>query len=84
MAELCEAFWLLDKICTLQEIEPYSKEYFQVWRLVMKENHQATLVCDDGNGKIISREEISYTDFPLSEGITLYLTNDIIMLPTEY
>ena len=84
MAELCEAFWLIDKIVSVQMTEPYSKEYFQVWRLVMKEDHKATLTCDDGNDKVISTEEINYTDFPLSEGVTLYMTNDVIMLPTEY
>ena len=84
MAELCEAFWLIDKICSVQMTEPYSKEYFQVWRLIMKEGHHATLTCDDGNGKVISTEEIGYTDFPLSEGVTLYMTNDVIMLSTEY
>ena len=84
MTELCQAFWLIDKICSVQIAEPYSKEYFQVWRLVMKEDHHATLTCDDGNGKVISTEEINYTDFPLPEGITLYMTNDVIMLPSEY
>ena len=84
MAELCEAYWLIDKIVSVQMTEPYSKEYFQVWRLVMKEDHKATLTCDDGNDKVISTEEINYTDFPLSEGVTLYMTNDVIMLPTEY
>lgn len=63
MAELYEAFWLVDKICTSQLTAPYSEELFQAWRLIMKENHHAALICDDGNGKIISQEEINYTDF---------------------
>jgi hypothetical protein len=43
----------------------------------------ATLTSDDGNGKIVYRQELDYTDFPLPE-ITLYFTDSTILLPSEY
>jgi uncharacterized protein DUF6876 len=39
--------------------------------------------CDDGNGNIVFTKEIEHTDFPLDE-ITLYFTNSVIHLPSEY
>ncbi|MGD1079605.1 MAG: DUF6876 family protein [Candidatus Sulfotelmatobacter sp.] len=39
--------------------------------------------CDDGNGNIVFTKEIEHTDFPLDE-ITLYFTNNVIHLPSEY
>jgi hypothetical protein len=41
------------------------------------------LTCDDSNGRVIFSKELEYTDFPLG-GITLYFTNNTILLPSEY
>ena len=38
-----------------------------------------SLPCDDGNGRILYREDIEFTDFPLPE-VTLYFTNHTILL----
>jgi len=68
-------------------IQPYNKavaaEEFQVWKLAVRPDRTATLTCDDGNGNIVFTKEIKYTDFPLDE-ITLYFTNKVIHLPSEY
>jgi hypothetical protein len=45
--------------------------------------HGITLTCDDGNGNIVFTKDIEHTDFPLDE-ITLYFTNNVIHLPSEY
>ena len=58
-------------------------EEFQTWRLKVNPNHTATLACDDGNSRIVFSKEIEYTDFPLDE-ISLYFTNSVMMLPSEY
>lgn len=84
MMELCHAGWLVEKIVQAQFSEPHKSELFQVWKLVVRPDRSAQLLSDDGNGKIITQEEISRTDFPLSEGISLFLTNGVIMLPSEY
>ncbi len=84
MMELCNAGWLVEKIVQAQFSESIKSELFQVWKLVVRPNKSALLLADDGNGKLISEEEIARTDFPLSEGISLFLTNGTIMLPSEY
>ena len=84
MMELCQAGWLIDRIATAQFDPPYKDELFQVWKLVIRSDKSAELICDDGDGHVISHEEIKYTDFPLSEGISLFMTNSTIMLPSEY
>ena len=84
VAEHGGAYWLLDEIAIIQ---PYNKavgaEEFQVWKLAVRPDRTATLTCDDGNGNIVFTKEIEHTDFPLDE-ITLYFTNNVIHLPSEY
>ncbi len=58
-------------------------EEFQVWKLTVRDDHSASLVCDDGNDHIVYTEHIEYTDFPLNE-ITLYFANNTIYLPSEH
>jgi len=86
LAERAGAFWLLDKIATLQALPKIKREEFQVWRLKV-DNKKAVLTCTDGgNGgpeiKLHS-EKIDFTDFPLDE-ITLWFTGNTILLPREY
>ena len=84
VAEHGGAYWLLDEIAIIQ---PYNQhvaaEEFQVWKLAVHPDRTATLTCDDGNGNIVFTKKIEHTDFPLDE-ITLYFTNDVIHLPSEY
>ncbi len=49
---------------------------------------QALIVADNGNGKLLVRQAIPYTSFPLPE-FTFYVTNDeyngiVVMLTSEY
>jgi uncharacterized protein DUF6876 len=85
VAEHGGAYWLLDEIAIIQ---PYNKavsaEEFQAWKLAVRSDRTATLTCDDGNGNIVFTKEIEYTDFPLEMGFTLYFTNNVIHLPSEY
>jgi hypothetical protein len=100
LAEHAGAFWLIDAIVSHQSNPKVRREEFQVWRLIKTPNRidiAAVLICTDG-GKdelpgegVIARQEIPYTDFPLSE-IRLYLENGsldgknvhkILMLPSE-
>ena len=84
VAEQAGAYWLLDEIALIQ---PYDQrvaaEEFQVWKLTVKPGSSATLVCEDGNDNVVYTKQIEYTDFP-PEGITLYFTNNTILLPSEY
>ncbi|MBY0562507.1 DUF6876 family protein [Hyphomicrobium sp.] len=78
-----EAYWLIDKIACAQLERRYVQHEFQVWTLTVNDDRSAHLVCTDGNLATISAERIEFTDFPLPE-ISLYLTNNTILLPTEY
>ena len=87
MAEICEAFWLITAVFSWQCEKKVKKEPFQVWALRFNDKAKgdgAFLVCDDGNNREIACQEIEFTDFPLPEGIKLYLDGGILMLPSEY
>jgi len=84
VAEAGGAYWLLDEIALAQRYEPaVAGEGFQLWKLTVKADRTATLVCENGNGKAVYTKEIEFTDFPLDE-ISFYFTNNVILLPSEY
>lgn len=84
VAEKAGAYWLLDEI-VFNQIQPLvASENFQVWILrVDLEKSNAVLTCDDGNGKIVYKKVISYTDFPLDE-IKIYFIDNVVLLTSEY
>ncbi|WP_193200952.1 DUF6876 family protein [Nostoc sp. MG11] len=84
LAQITQCYWLLDAIGSYQHrlgSNPRLRD-FQVWRLVV-ENQSGVLICEENTDKEVLRQEIPYTDFPLSE-ITLYLAQKVLMLPSEY
>ena len=84
VADTAGAYWLVDELALAQLYIPeVRKESFQVWKLVLAGNGPATLICEDGDYKEVWRKAIEYTDFPEPE-ITLWLTDNVIMLPSEY
>lgn len=84
VADHAGAYWLLDEIALIQ---PYDKrvaaEEFQVWKLKVNADQTAELICEDGNDNVVYTKRIPYTDFP-GEGITLWFTDNTILLPSEY
>lgn len=86
LARNAEAFWLMDVIGSYQRKLLRTGETFQVWTLTVK-NDEGVVICDDGNGKVLVRQRIPYTDFPLAS-IKLYASWDgsnlVILLPSEY
>jgi len=84
VVERAGAYWLIDEI-TYQQYHPRVKnEEFQVWELIVDlDKSSAVLTCDDGNDRILYTKRIDYTDFPLKE-IKIYVTNNVILLPSEY
>jgi hypothetical protein len=59
---------------------------FTVLKLVRK-SHGAEVAIEDGNGNVLARQYLDYTDFPLNE-FTLYACWSeaywVCMLPSEY
>jgi hypothetical protein len=84
VAEKGGAYWLLDDIAFAQRRHKrVAAEAFQLWRLRVHPDRTATLTCEDGNGQAVFTKALTFTDFPLAE-ITLYCTNGVILLPSEY
>ena len=81
IADRAGAYWLVDEIATAQMLPLVAAEEFQLWHLSVS-GTSAVLTCGDGNGEIIYRKGICFTDFPLPE-IKLYFTNNVICLPSE-
>ena len=84
VAEAGGAYWLLDEIALIQSYDTrVTAEEFQVWKLTVRPDRTATLLCEDGNDNVVFSKEIPYTDFPL-DAITLWFANDTIYLPSEH
>jgi len=83
VADRAGAYWLLDEIAISQLDACIAAEEFQVWRLAVNADQTSALTCDDGNGRVVFSKEIGFTDFP-ANGITLWFTNNTILLPREY
>lgn len=118
MADLCQAYWLLDIIASYQpQLQRQAKRQMgrapgtfdpgvQFWKLrLSKGEHRmdpkavelffpsevkcdATIICagdweDNKPTPEVIRQYIEYTDFPLPEGIDLWVMNGHILLPSE-
>lgn len=84
VADTAGAYWLLDEIALSQRFdEAVAAEEFQVWKLAVKDDDSATLVCEDGNDNVVFTKAIQFTDFP-KEGVTLWFENNVIYLPSEH
>ena len=84
MADQAGAYWLLDEIAIIQPHNArVAAEGFQVWKLTVNADQTGVLTCEDGNDNVVYTKSIEYTDFPI-DGITLYFTNNTILLPREY
>lgn len=82
VADAGEAYWLLDVIVSVQTLPRMKRQEFQVWILKVNGN-TGVVTAEDGNGKVIYRQELEFTDFPLPE-IKFYFTDGVILLPSEY
>ena len=85
LAEEAECFWMMDAVAShLSEIG--TADWFVLVRVTVQ-GTRATMAYEDGNGREHARQEIPFTDFPLTEQ-TLYACWDgehwVIMLPSEY
>ena len=85
LAEQAECFWMMDAIASdLCEIG--IEDWFVVVRVQVTEG-RAVMIYEDGNSREHARQEIPYTDFPMTS-IALYACWDqenwVIMLPGEY
>jgi hypothetical protein len=78
-----ECFWLVDEIVFRQVHWPVRREKFQAWKLTVNNDSSAVLTCETGNGDRVHLHKIDYTEFPMKE-VRLWLSGNVLMLPTEY
>jgi hypothetical protein len=85
LAEQAQAFWLM-YLFGIYLVGLRGKEEF-VCLKIKTDSNRATVSIEDGNDNVFAKQEILYTDFPLSS-LTLYAcwygTNWVVMLPSEY
>lgn len=90
LAENASCFWLLDIIGT--EIHPLQKKEPFLSICVVVADSKADIKVHDGNGinvsggvqyKYLYERHIPYTDMPPGEW-RFFLTNDVLMVPSEY
>ena len=86
LAEAAECYWLFDVYASHLGGVDSNKDWFTCLKLT-KMNQSASVSIEDGNGRVLAKQKIEYTDFPLS-AITLYgcCTGEfwVLMLTSEY
>jgi len=85
VAENAGAFWLMDAIASYLP-QFTGREEFVVARLNVKHT-SADLTLDNGNNKVLDRQHIGYTDFPLASFMLYACWSGeywVVMLPSEY
>jgi hypothetical protein len=81
LAEKCQAYWLIDKVASHQRGRVRAHD-FQVWTLTVKDG-KGEVVADDGNGNVIIKQKIPFTDFPYDQAI-FWVEGNVILLPSEH
>jgi hypothetical protein len=87
VAQKAGAYWLIEAIAFWQEVsavkdDPMLQE-IQFWKLTVRENHSATLICERDSEDVAVTQQIPFTDFPLAH-FQLYCQGRVLLLPSEY
>ena len=85
LASTVGCYWLFDLFYSQLVLHGDCEEFAC---LILKvSSYSASVEITDGNDKVLARQKIEYTDFPL-EGITIFACQDgtywVMMLPSEY
>ncbi|WP_082431559.1 DUF6876 family protein [Limnohabitans sp. 63ED37-2] len=86
LAETVECFWLFDLYASHLSGVDCNKDWFTCLKLT-RTNRSASVSIEDGNDRVLAKQNIEYTDFPLP-AITLYgcWAGEfwVLMLTSEY
>jgi hypothetical protein len=84
VADAGKAYWLLDKIALPQlHVKAVAAEALQLWRLSINPGQTGIRTCENGDDTEVYGKVFDFTDFR-SPGVTLYFTNDTILMPSEF
>lgn len=91
LRENARCAWLMDVIASYRRTEP-----FQVWELKLNDDGSAVVTMKEDSGcPNLVKQDIPSTDFPLKEGITLWVEDgycningqgtrvNVLMIPSE-
>lgn len=78
----CDCHWLVDYLLSVQSLPAVASASFQSWKLSLIEN-KWVIGATDGNNNRIYSGIIDSSDFPLN-GITIWIIDGVILLPSEY
>lgn len=75
-------YWLIDVIASYQH--KLRNISFQLWEIKVNEDKTATITArEDTDTPILVRQDLTYTDFPLTE-FNFYCIDGVLILPSEY
>ena len=82
LADKVGCYWLIDVIASYQyKLKNIS---FQLWEIKVNSDKTAIVsIREDTNTPILIKQELIYTDFPLSE-FKFYCIDGVLLLPSEY
>lgn len=83
VAEDYQAYWLIDLVFSHQTSPKVKKQPFQKWLLKRTNKDAFIAICDDGDGNVVVSQTISFSDFR-DDMLTLYFTEGVLLLPSEY
>lgn len=86
VAENFGAYWLTEVVFSYQGAAKFKREEFQVWTLYKNQgsNGGYFVKADDGNGNILAKQPLPFTDFPEElMPFKLFFANSVLLLPSE-
>ena len=82
LREVAKCYWLFDLFASYQY--KLCNEDFQTWTLVKTKSNGWEVSATDGNDKKLVTQYIPFSDFVIEDGFTIFLTDGVAMLPSEY
>lgn len=84
LMEAASCYWLGNIVWSYQSHKKIKGQAFQVYDLkVNLTTKKAKLTVTDGNYKVLYKQNIPFTTFPL-KSLRLYYCNNVLMLSSEY
>jgi hypothetical protein len=81
LLEVAECFWWLSDMSVVSKMK-FRRENFQVWRIKVSKS-KAVATIENGNGKILYKQNYTFTDFPEGE-FEVWVEGGVIILPSEH
>lgn len=83
MADLFEAYWMIDLVMSYQVEPKIRRQPFQTWTLKRLQDCEFVAIATDGNDNVIAKQRIPFSDFKADE-LTLWLEEGVLLLPSEH